>query len=88
MRFLNTQRVPRHVAPYVSLATLVEVMSCAVSFCAVSSQPLLVGLVLLDARVVVVSVALLARIHLARFWSEAFLVPRKCRSILRRKRLV
>ena len=73
MLFLNTQRAPRHAAPYVSLATLVEVMSCAVSFCAVSSQPLLVGIVLLDAHVVVVSVALLARIHLVVFGSVALL---------------
>ncbi len=74
MRFLNTQRAPRHAAPYVSLATLVEVMSCAVSFCAVSSQPSLVGLVLLDARVVVVLVTPLVRIHLARCFDRRLCV--------------
>ncbi len=74
MLFLNTQRAPRHAAPYVSLATLVEVMSCVVSFCVVSSQPLLVGLVLLDARVVVVLVTLLVRIHLARCFDRRLCV--------------
>ena len=87
MRFLNTQRAPRHAAPYVSLATLVEVMSCAVSsLCAALMQPLLVGLssfdvrvpllvgLLLDVRVVVVFVTLLVRVHLARCFDRRLCV--------------
>ena len=74
MRFLNTQRAPRHAEPYVSLATLVEVMSCAVSFLCSVVAALACWAVLLDARVVVVLVTLLVRVHLARCFDRRLCV--------------
>lgn len=101
MLFLNTQRAPRHAAPYVSLATLVEVMFCAVFFGAQRCcSPCLLGCLFSMTRALAcraraqctrcrcIGDASCALFTLLVVLIEGFACTAQMRLIIRRKRLV